>query len=85
MVTADVKGEITFSVPAEELDCATLVVQAHDFDGNPTGSAFTVTPDTDVRGFLGGTGTLTDQGSPDVHQPAGRDQHTAAPPSCSPA
>ena len=63
VVTADVKGEITFSVPAEELDCATLVVQAHDFDGNPTGSAFTVTPDTDVRGFLGGTGTLTDQGS----------------------
>jgi hypothetical protein len=62
-VTADVKGEITFSVPAQELDCATLVVQAHDPDGNPTGSPFTVTPDTDVRGFLGGTGTLTDQGS----------------------
>ena len=63
MVTADVKGEITFSVPAQELDCATLVVQAYDFDGHQTGTPFTVTPDTDVRGFLGGTGTLTDQGS----------------------
>jgi hypothetical protein len=62
-VTADVKGEITFSVPAQELDCATLVLQAYDTNGNPTGSAFTVIPDTDVRGFLGGTGTLTDQGS----------------------
>ncbi len=61
VVTADVKGEITFSVPAEELDCAVLVMQAYDFDGHPTGSAFTVTADTDVRGFLGGTGTLTDQ------------------------
>jgi hypothetical protein len=62
-VTADVKGEITFSIPAQELDCAILVMQAHDANGNPTGDAFAVTPDTDVRGFLGGGGTLTDLGA----------------------
>jgi hypothetical protein len=61
-LTADNKGEITFSVPAEELDCAVLSVQALDPNGNPTGSPFTVTTDYDVRGFLGGTGTLTDIG-----------------------
>ena len=61
-LTADNKGEITFSVPAEELDCAVLTVQALDPNGSPTGSPFTVTTDYDVRGFLGGTGTLTDIG-----------------------
>jgi hypothetical protein len=61
-LTADNKGEITFSVPAEELDCAVLTVQALDPNGNPTGSPVTVTPDYDVRGFLQGTGTLTDIG-----------------------
>ena len=38
-------------------------MQAYDFNGHQTGTPFTVTPDTDIRGFLGGTGTLTDQGS----------------------
>jgi hypothetical protein len=61
-LTTDGKGEITFSVPAEELDCAVLTVQALDPNGNPTGDPFTVTTDYDVRGFLGGTGTLTDIG-----------------------
>ena len=61
-LTADNKGEITFSVPAEELDCAMLTVQALDPGGKPTGSPFTVTTDYDVRGFLKGTGTLTDIG-----------------------
>ena len=62
-VTADVKGEITFSIPSDELDCAMLTLQALDAGGNATGSALRVTPDTDVRAFLGGTGTLTDLGS----------------------
>ena len=61
-LTTDGKGEITFSVPAEELDCAVLTVQALDPNGHPTGAPFTVTTDYDVRGFLGGTGTLTDIG-----------------------
>jgi hypothetical protein len=61
-LTADGKGEITFSVPAEELDCAVLTVQALDPNGDSTGDPFTVTTDYDVRGFLGGTGTLTDIG-----------------------
>jgi hypothetical protein len=61
-LTADNKGEITFSMPAEELDCAVLTVQALDPNGNPTGSPLTVTTDYDVRGFLSGSGTLTDIG-----------------------
>lgn len=61
-LTADNKGEITFSVPAEELDCAVLNVQALGPNGHPTGGPLTVTTDYDVRGFLGGSGTLTDIG-----------------------
>jgi hypothetical protein len=61
-LTADNKGEITFSVPAEELDCAVLTAQALDSHGNATGSPLTITTDYDVRGFLQGTGTLTDIG-----------------------
>jgi hypothetical protein len=57
-MTADGAGQITFSVPAEELDCAVLTMQALDSDSNPSGAAFTVTPDTDVQSFLGGTGSL---------------------------
>lgn len=61
-VTADVKGEITFSIPAEELDVAMLTLQALDANNNPTGGTYLVTADTDVRGFLGGTGALSDLG-----------------------
>lgn len=61
-LTADNKGEIAFSVPAEELDCAVLTVQALDPNSKPTGSPLTVTTDYDVRSFLQGTGTLTDIG-----------------------
>lgn len=61
-MTADLKGEITFSIPAEEIDCAVLAVQALDPNGSPSGSPFTVTPDTDVRSFLNGTGSLSDIG-----------------------
>lgn len=57
-MTADGGGQITFSVPADELDCAVLIMQALDSDGKPSGAAFTVTPDTDVRTFLNGTGAL---------------------------
>ena len=60
---ADAKGEITLSIPAEELDCATFTMQALDVNGDATGAPFTVTPDTDVRAFLGGTGSLSDQGT----------------------
>ena len=61
-MTADGAGQIIFSVPAEELDCAVLTMQALDSDGNPSGAAFTVTPDTDVQSFLGGTGSLVGVG-----------------------
>jgi hypothetical protein len=57
-LTADYTGRVTFSVPAEELDCAVLTVQPL----GPAGSPLTVVPDTDVRGFLNGTGSLTDIG-----------------------
>jgi hypothetical protein len=62
-MTADLKGEITFSIPAEEIDCAVLTVQALDPAGNPTGTPFTVTPDSDVRAFFNGTGSLSDVGT----------------------
>lgn len=62
-VTADVKGEITFSIPADELDCAMLTMQALDDSNNPTGTALVVTADNDVRAFLGGTAALGDLGS----------------------
>jgi hypothetical protein len=57
-MTADSGGQVVFNIPAEELDCAVLTMQALDSDGNPTGTAFTVTADTDVQAFLGGTGSL---------------------------
>ena len=61
-LTADYTGRVTFSVPAEELDCAVLTVQPLGPAGHPAGSPLTVIPDTDVRGFLNGTGSLTDIG-----------------------
>lgn len=62
-VTTDVKGEITFSIPSDELDCAMLTLQALDANGNATGSPLLVTADNDVRAFLGGTGPLGDLGT----------------------
>lgn len=62
-VTADVKGEITFSIPSDELDCAMLTLQALDANGNATGVPLIVMPDNDVRAFLGGTGPLGDLGT----------------------
>jgi hypothetical protein len=59
-LTADATGMLVFSVPAEELDCAVLTVQA---PGSPNTSPLTVIPDTDVRGFFNGTGMLTDLGT----------------------
>ncbi len=61
-LTADYTGRVTFSVPAEELDCAVLTVQPLGSAGHPAGSPLAVIPDTDVRGFLNGTGSLTDIG-----------------------
>lgn len=62
-MTADILGEISFSVPAEELDAAVLTVQALDGSGNATGSALSVTADYDVRNFMGGTAVLDNVGS----------------------
>jgi hypothetical protein len=62
-LTADALGAVTFSMPAEELDAAVLTVWALGPDGERTGSAFLITADTDVRGFLGGTGTLASVGT----------------------
>lgn len=62
-VTTDVKGEITFSIPSDELDCAMLTLQALDANGNASGSPLLVMADNDVRGFLGGTGPLGDLGT----------------------
>jgi hypothetical protein len=62
-LVTNASGNLVFSVPAEELDCAVLAVQALGPNGSPTGSPLTVTPDTDVRGFLNGTGILTDLGT----------------------
>jgi hypothetical protein len=59
-LTTDYAGKLVFSVPAEELDCAVLTVQA---PGSPNTSPLTVVPDTDVRSFFNGTGMLTDLGT----------------------
>ncbi len=61
-MTANLTGEVSFSIPAEELDCAVLTVQPLDAKGGATGDAFTVTPDTDTQGFLNGTTQLADIG-----------------------
>lgn len=61
-MTADGAGQIIFSVPAEELDCAVLTMQAVNPDGTLT-AAFTVTPDTDVQAFLKGSGSLLNAGT----------------------
>lgn len=62
-LTTDYSGKLVFSVPAEELDCAVLTVQALDASSHPAGSPLIVTADTDVRGFLDGSGMLTDLGT----------------------
>ena len=62
-LTTDYSGKLVFSVPAEELDCAVLTVQALDAGNHPTGGPLTVIADTDVRGFLNGTGMLTNLGT----------------------
>ncbi|MET0694442.1 MAG: hypothetical protein ABWY56_10955, partial [Propionibacteriaceae bacterium] len=62
-VTADEKGKISVSIPAEELDCATLSVQALGPDGQPVGTKFVVTPHIDVANFFAGNTTLYGVGS----------------------
>ena len=62
-MAADGAGQLIFSAPAEELDCAVLTMQALDANGAPSGPAFTVTPDTDVRNFLKGDGSLLNIGT----------------------
>ncbi len=57
-LTGDLRGQIIFSVPAEELDTAVLTVQALDGNGQPSGAALPVMGDYDVRNFLGGTAAL---------------------------
>jgi hypothetical protein len=61
-MTADGGGKLTVSIPAAELDTAILTAQALDSSGNPSGSPFTITPDTDVQRFLAGQGSLTGTG-----------------------
>jgi hypothetical protein len=61
-LTAGPSGQVTFSIPAEELDTARLTVQALDSNGNPSGDPLDVTPDIDVQTFLAGQGSLTDIG-----------------------
>ena len=62
-LTGDLSGQITFSVPAEELDTAVLTAQALDGSGQPSGSPLTVAGDYDVRSFLGGSAALNDLGT----------------------
>ncbi|MFT3835197.1 MAG: hypothetical protein QM711_18065 [Micropruina sp.] len=62
-LTADLRGQIVLSVPAEELDSAVLTVQALDDNGRPSGSPLSVAGDYDVRNFLGGSAPLTDLGT----------------------
>jgi hypothetical protein len=62
VLVSDYTGLVTFSVPAEELDAAELTMTPVDANNRPTGPAADVYPDTDVRAFLNGTGTLTDIG-----------------------
>jgi hypothetical protein len=62
-LTCDAGGQLVFSVPAEELDCAVLTMQALDSGGKPSGTAFKVIPDTDMRTFLGGAGSLLGVGN----------------------
>ena len=61
-LTTDVRGNVTFAVPAVELDTAILTVQALDSAGAPSGPPFTVNPDTDVHQFLAGNAPLADIG-----------------------
>jgi hypothetical protein len=61
-MTADGAGQLIFSIPAEELDCAVLTMQAVNPDGTLT-AVFTVTPDTDVQDFLQGSGSLLNAGT----------------------
>lgn len=61
-LTTDVRGQLTFSVPAEELDTAEFTVQALDSKNSPSGSVLQVIGDYDVRAYLQGTGTLTHLG-----------------------
>ena len=61
-LTTDARGNVTFAVPAVELDTAVLTVQALDSTGAPSGPPFTVHPDTDVHQFLAGNAPLADIG-----------------------
>jgi len=59
----DGAGQVTLSVPATELDVALLTVQALDSSGDPTGSPFPVTPNTNVQGFMADSQPLLDIGT----------------------
>ena len=54
-LTADTQGHLTFSVPAVELDTASLVAQVLDSNGNPSGDPLTITPDFDVHNYMQGS------------------------------
>ena len=62
-LAADSGGNVTFSIPAEELDTAVLTAQALDSTGQPTGAPLAITPNIDVQNFLAGQGSLTGKGT----------------------
>ena len=64
-MTADGWGLVTFALPAIELDTATLTATAIGPDGQPSGTALTITPAIDAHKFLAGQGLLTDIGQLD--------------------
>ncbi|MET0695543.1 MAG: hypothetical protein ABWY56_16530 [Propionibacteriaceae bacterium] len=64
-MTTDGWGLLTFSLPAIELDTATLTATALGPDGQPSGTAQRITPDIDAHKFLAGQGSLTDIGQLD--------------------
>ena len=62
-LAADSGGNVTVSIPAEELDTAVLTAQALDSTGKPTGAPLAITPNIDVQNFLAGQGSLTGKGT----------------------
>jgi hypothetical protein len=62
VVACDVRGKVTVSIPAAELDSALLTAQPLDASGNPYGSPLDIVPNTDVHSFLAGTGSLASVG-----------------------
>jgi hypothetical protein len=62
VVACDVRGKVTVSIPAAELDSALLTAQPLDASGNPYGSPLDIVLNTDVHNFLAGTGSLASVG-----------------------